>query len=372
MTVPESFWDDIVLEEGQEKRLNLALVMNKDYNDPVWQNLIDQITWESMNRMLSGGYLTVQGDTSNGVPGGKANDGTSGVRTNNPTTGDLMGFPTATVMAQTWDVELINKLGDAFGHECLHAGIMELYAPCAGMHRTAYGGRNWEYYSEDPYISAKMLGAESLGLQAKGVIVCAKHFAFNDQEINRCGVATWMNEQTAREIYLRAFEGGIVEAKILSLMASFPRLGTKWVGSYRGLFTDILRGEWGFQGFVETDSAFNQDYMTKGTGRAEGIYAGVNFWMDGTAWEQWAAWKDNPTIVNAVREGVHGLLYAQAHSMAMNGITTNSKIVYVTPWWIQTLDNVQLALGIVTGVMFAMAVASFVIHAVDKRKQQTM
>ena len=372
VTVPESFWDDIVLEEGQEKRLNLALVMNKDYNDPVWQNLIDQITWESMNRMLSGGYLTVQGDTANGVPGGKANDGTSGVRTNNPTTGDLMGFPTATVMAQTWDVELINKLGDAFGHECLHAGIMELYAPCAGMHRTAYGGRNWEYYSEDPYISAKMLGAESLGLQSKGVIVCAKHFAFNDQEINRCGVATWVNEQTAREIYLRAFEGGIVEAKILSLMASFPRLGTKWVGSYRGLFTDILRGEWGFQGFVETDSAFNQDYMTKGTGRAEGIYAGVNFWMDGTAWEQWAAWKDNPTIVNAVREGVHGLLYAQAHSMAMNGITTNSKIVYVTPWWIQTLDNVQLALGIVTGVMFAMAVASFVIHAVDKRKQQTM
>ena len=112
--------------------------------------------------------------------------------------------------------------------------------------------------------------------------------------------------------------------------------------------------------------------MTKGTGRAEGVNAGVNFWMDGVAWEQWAAWQDNPTIVNAVREATHGMLYAQAHSMAMNGITANSRIVYVTPWWMQALDNVQLALGIVTGVMFAMAVASFVIHAVDKRKQQTV
>ena len=370
VTVPDSFWDDIVLEEGQEKRLNLALLKDKDYNDPVWQNLIDQLTWAEMNYLLSGGYLTVQGNTKNGVPGGKANDGTSGVRTNNPTTGDLMGFPSATVMAQTWDTALINKLGDAFGHECLHTGVIELYAPCAGTHRTPYGGRNWEYYSEDPYMSAKMLGAESLGLQNKGVIVCAKHFAFNDQEINRCGVATWMNEQTAREIYLRAFEGGIVEARILSLMASFPRLGTKWVGACKGLFTDILRGEWGFEGFVETDSAFNQDYMTKGTGRAEGVYAGVAFWMDGTAWEQWGTWKDNPTIVNAVREAVHGMLYAQAHSMAMNGITANSRIVYVTPWWIDALNKVQLALGIVTGCMFAMAVASFVIHFVDKRKSQ--
>ena len=368
ITVDESFWNDIVLEEGQEKKLNLALLMDKEYDDPVWQNLIDQLTFEEMGHLLSGGYLTVQANANVGAPGGRADDGASGVRTNNPTTGSLMGFPTETVMAQTWDTALIEKLGVAFGHECLHAGVIELYAPSAGIHRTPYGGRNWEYYSEDGFMSGMMLAAESKGIQSKGVIVCAKHFAFNDQEINRCGVATFMDEQTAREIYLRAFEYAVAETGVMSLMASFPRLGTKWVGSYRGLFTDILRGEWGFKGFVETDSAFNQDYMTKGTGRAEGVYAGVNFWMDGAAWNQWGNWANNPTIVNAVREATHGMLYAQAHSFAMNGITTNSRIVEVTPWWIDAIGKVQLGFGIVTGVLAAISIASFVIRFLDKRK----
>lgn len=369
ITVDESFWNDIVLEEGQEKKLSLALLMDKEYDDPVWDNLIDQLTFSEMGHLLSGGYLTVQGNANVGARGGKADDGSSGVRTNNPTTGSLMGFPSETVMAQTWNTELVEKLGVAFGHECLHASVIEIYAPCAGIHRTPYGGRNWEYYSEDGFMSGKMLAAESKGIQSKGVIVCAKHFAFNDQEINRCGVATFLSEQPAREIYLRAFEIGIVESDILALMSSFPRLGCKWVGSYKGLFTDILREEWGFNGFVETDSAFNQDYMTKGTGRAEGVYAGVNFWMDGASWDQWAAWANNPTIVNAVREAAHGLLYAQAHSFAMNGITKNSRIVEITPWWIDAINKVQIAFGVVTGVLLAMTIASFVIRYSDKRKK---
>lgn len=368
VTVPEEFFNDIELAEGQEKKLSLAMMVGYGFDDELWQHLLNQLSWTEMNYLLSGGYLTVQGATGVGAPGGTAADGTSGVRVNNPTTGDLMGFPTATVMAQTWDVDLIEKLGDAFGHECLHAGVSELYAPCANIHRTPYGGRNWEYFSEDPYMTGKMLSSETTGLQRRGVIVCAKHFAFNEQEINRCGVATWLNEQTAREIYLKGFELGVTEGGVKSLMASFPRLGCKWVGHYEGLMTEILRNEWGFNGFVETDSAFDQPYMTKTLARVEGVLCGVDFWMDGSKNMQFAGYENNASVVTAVREACHRVLYAQANSMIINGMTTSSIVVYCTPWWEEAIGAVQIALGIITGVLLAMSVASFVFNARNKNR----
>lgn len=367
VTIDESFFDDVELAEGQEKRLNLAMMVGKEYDDPVWENLLDQLTWADMNYLLSGGYLTVQGATSVGCPGGVAADGTSGVRVNNPTTGDLMGFPTATVMAQTWDEELVTLLGDAFGHECMHAGVAELYAPCANMHRTPYGGRNWEYYSEDPFITGKMLAAETIGLQRRGVIVCAKHFAFNEQELNRCGVATFINEQTAREMYLKGFEIGIVEGKVKSLMSSFPRLGCKWEGHYEGLMTEILRNEWGFNGFVETDSAFDQPYMTKPLARIEGVVSGVDFWMDGAKNIQFAGYENNATVVKAVREACHRVLYAQTNSLIINGMTTSSIVIDIVPWWETAINVAQIVLGVVTGVLLLMSIASFVIAYLDKK-----
>ena len=370
VTVSEEFFNDVELAEGQEKRLNLAMMVGKEYDDELWSHLLNQLTWTEMNHLLSGGYLTVQGTPSVGSPGGIAADGTSGVRVKNPTTGDLMGFPTATVMAQTWDEKLIELLGDAFGQECMHAGVSELYAPCANMHRTPYGGRNWEYFSEDPFITGKMLAAESKGLQKRGVIVCAKHFAFNDQELNRCGVATFLNEQTAREIYLKGFELGVTEGKVKSLMSSFPRLGCKWEGHYDGLMTDILRKEWGFTGFVETDSAFGQPYMTKPLARIEGVICGVDFWMDGAASMQFAGYENNATVVRAVREACHRMLYAQTNSLIINGMTTSSIVVYETPWWVNAISYAQVALGTVTGLLLAMSVASFVVFALDNKKKE--
>lgn len=372
--------DEEYLKLLEQERLKLINFKNMEFDDPLWQNLLDQLSLSDMNTMLSGGYLNLIGATSVDAPGGVAADGTSGVRNANPTTGDLMGFPTQTVMAQTWDVELIEKLGVAFGHECLHANTVELYAPGANMHRTPYGGRNWEYYSEDGFMTGKMLAAEVKGLQSKGIIVCAKHFAFNDQEINRCGGSTWMNEQTAREIYLKGFELGVNEGEVMSLMSSFPRLGCKWVGLYAGLFTDILRGEWNFNGFVETDSAFGQYYMTHYGARAEGLLAGVDFWMSGGHTDTyglgtpadgklfWELYHENARVVKAMREACHRVLYAQLHSAAMNGISAASEIVYVTPWWIAAIEKAKLAVGVIAGLCAAMAVASFVLYATVWKK----
>lgn len=350
-------------------KLTLAMLMKLDYDDPMWQDLLNQMSFEEMNKMLSGGYLNLYGASSIAAIGGAAADGTSGVRRDNPTLKTQMGFPTQTVMAQTWNLPLIEELGVAFGHECLHTNCVQLYAPGGNLHRNPYGGRNWEYYSEDSYLSGKMLGAEVKGIQKKGIIVCAKHFAFNEQEMNRCGVATWLNEQTAREVYLKVFEIGIEDGKIASLMSSFPRLGCRWVGNYDGLFTSILRNEWGYHGFVETDSAFDQPYMTVTAARAEGIIAGVDFWMDGAPSMQFANYAKNATVVNAVRESTHRMLYAILHSSAMNGVGSDTIIVEITPYWKKAIVVAQISFGVIAGVCLSMSIASIVVYEMNKKKK---
>lgn len=347
--------------------LNLAMIMDKEFDDPLWEHLLNQMSFKEMNRMTSGGYLNIYGATSINAPGGAAADGTSGVRRNNPTTATLMGFPTQTVMAQTWDIALIEELGKAFGHECLHTNCVQLYAPGANLHRNPYGGRNWEYYSEDAFISGAMLASEVKGIQSKGVIVCAKHFAFNDQEINRCGVTTWLNEQTAREIYLKVFEMGVCDGEVASLMSSFPRLGCRWVGNYKGLFTNILRDEWGFKGFVETDSAFDQPYMTTSQARAEGIIAGVDFWMDGAPSLHFGSYINNATVVNALRESVHRMLYTISRSSMMNGINSSTIIIEKTPYWKNAIVAFQVAFGVLFASSLGMSIASIIINH-KKRK----
>ena len=382
VTVPENWFEEnkIELDENQEKKLTLTMMNGLDYDDEAWDHLLNQMNWTEMQKMLCGGYLTLQGAVSVGAPGGNADDGSSGAPRNAEALGRklacgaIMSFPIETLQAQTWDKALVERMGVAFGHECLHNEIAELYAPVANMHRSAYGGRNWETYSEDPVLSGEMLTAECAGIQSKGIIVNAKHFAINDQEINRCGVATWFNEQTAREIYLRTFEIGINGANIKSLMASFPRFGCRWCGHYSGLMTEILRKEWNFKGFVETDSAFNQQYMTYnqngGTARAEGVVAGVDFWMDGSPSEQFSAFGDNAVVVNAVREACHRMLYVQCNSIIINGMSTKSIVEYETPYWEAMIQNAKIAVAVIAGVCLVLAVSSFVVYGVCAGKKK--
>ncbi|MCX4314197.1 MAG: hypothetical protein OSJ83_10150 [Clostridia bacterium] len=136
-----------------------------------------------------------------------AHDGPAGVKNDTPAELDtFMAFPCGVLLASTFDDALVQEVGNAFGLEMLHAGVGEIYGTGAGIHRSVYGGRNWEYFSEDGFISGKILAAEVRGLQSKGAIVNIKHLVLNDQEIYRCGVTTWANEQSIREIYLKAFD----------------------------------------------------------------------------------------------------------------------------------------------------------------------
>ena len=352
-----------------EGELTLAMMTELEYDDPKWEDLLNQMTLTEQQWLCSYGLLKMAGVESIAAPGAAATDGPGGVKNNNPVAGQQFGFPSPTVMAQTWDTELIERLGVAFAHEALHLNIAVIYAPGANIHRSLYSGRNWEYYSEDGVLSGEMLSAEVKGMQSKGVMVMTKHFAFNDQERNRYGVATFFNEQSARELYLRPFEIAVREGDMNGVMSSFNRVGCTWAGAHKGLLTNVLREEWDFLGIVETDSCTgNTFHMGSKYAKAEGLVAGNDLWMANGSETYFEESKNNPTVMLALREACHRILYNQLHSLAMNGVSTSTRIVKIMPWWQIALTAAAIALGVLTVGCITMASLSFV-FASDKYKK---
>lgn len=351
---------------GKSNGLTLIMLKDKAYDDPMWNDLLDQTTLAEQQWLCSYGLKFMAATTSIAVPEMLAHDGPVGLKTKNPALNSQMCFPSPVNMACTWDTELINKLGDAFGSEILHAGYTVIYAPGANIHRTAYGGRNWEYFSEDGFLSGKMLSAEVQGLQARGAIVITKHFALNDQETNRYGVSTWANEQAIRETYISAFEIAIREGKMNGVMSSFNRLGCTWAGAHKGLLTDVLRDEWNFTGIVESDAcAGGVAHMTSDAAKAAGLIAGNNLWMDAGNENFFGAYKNDATVMQALREASKRVLYGQLHSNGMNGIGNNTMVITHQAWWQILLVAAQAVVGTVMGATIVMAVLCFVF---DTRK----
>lgn len=208
------------------------------------------------------------------------------------------------------------------GNNCLMADISCLYGPGANMHRTTYGGRNFEYYSEDAFLSGKMCATESKGVEAMGVDTILKHFALNDCEADRIGLGVWINEQTAREIYLKSFQYSIEETKANGVMAAYTRWGATWAGGNKGLITGILRDEWSCKGWLISDNV--RTTMISG---ADGLLAGLTtFNAPIPAILKLNQYKNDPLIVNKMREACHTNLYALANSSAMNEIGENTTV----------------------------------------------
>ena len=348
--------------------LKLIMLKDKDYDDELWDDLLNQMSKGEQEYLMSYGLHHIAGASSVSAPGAECKDGPAGLKENNPTLKTQMSFPSETLMAATFNAPLLEEVGEAFSHEILHAGYTGIYGPGGCIHRSPYGGRNWEYFSEDGFLSGKLLASEIKGLQSKGVIVFTKHFALNDQETNRYGVATFANEQSIREIYLKPFEMAVTEGKMNGLMSSFNRIGTTWAGAHHGLLTSVLRDEWGFNGIVETDSCTGTTdsvhHMTNPNAKAEGLLAGNDLWMDGGGNESYLKeYEDNPTVMLALREACHRILYAQLNSNCMNGVTQDTSIQKVAVWW-------QVALNVGEGVSITlltlcllMAIASFILNS---------
>ena len=255
---------------GAKNGLKLVDLRGVDYNDPKWDDLLDQMTIEDMQQTIGfGGYQTAAVTSIEKV---RTNDCDGPASINNNFTGvGSVGFPAATLIGMTWSKELAYSFGDSIGEMANEMDTSGWYGPAMNIHRTAFAGRNFEYYSEDGVLSGVMASNAIKGAQEHGVYAYMKHFALNDQEGNRTSMAaTWSNEQAIREIYLRPFEISVKDADCHAVMSSFNYIGNRWAGGCSELLKNVLRGEWGFVGFVETDYFGVYGYMTADQGVRNG------------------------------------------------------------------------------------------------------
>ena len=255
---------------GAKNGLKLVDLRGVDYNDAKWDQLLDQMTIDEMQQTIGfGGYQTAAVSSIEKV---RTNDCDGPASINNNFTGvGSVGFPAATLIGMTWDKELAYAFGDSIGEMANEMDTSGWYGPAMNIHRTAFAGRNFEYYSEDGVLSGRMASNAIMGAQEHGVYAYMKHFALNDQEGNRTSMAaTWSNEQAIREIYLKPFELSVKDADCHAVMSSFNYIGTRWAGGCKELLKNVLRGEWGFVGFVETDYFGVYGYMTADQGVRNG------------------------------------------------------------------------------------------------------
>ena len=255
---------------GAKNGLKLVDLRGVDYNDAKWDQLLDQMTIDEMQQTIGfGGFQTAAISSIEKV---RTNDCDGPASINNNFTGvGSVGFPAATLIGMTWDKDLAYAFGDSIGEMANEMDTSGWYGPAMNIHRTAFAGRNFEYYSEDGVLSGRMASNAIMGAQEHGVYAYMKHFALNDQEGNRTSMAaTWSNEQAIREIYLKPFEISVKDADCHAVMSSFNYIGTRWAGGCKELLKNVLRGEWGFVGFVETDYFGVYGYMTADQGVRNG------------------------------------------------------------------------------------------------------
>lgn len=325
--------------------LKAATLVGEDYDAPSWDALIGQASADDLDSLVRiGGYATKRIDSIQ-LPGTTDKDGPAGISDTLVGGKSGMGYPPAIVLAASWNDDLADEFGKAIGEDSLALGVTGWYGPAMNIHRSPYSGRNFEYYSEDSVLSGKMGAAVVSGAQSKGVLVFAKHFALNDQETNRIGLAVFADEQTIRSLYLLPFELTVREGGARGVMASMNRIGTRWTGADAGLMTATLRDEWGFDGVVVTDQA-SFDVFAYEDLRA-GLAAGTDLWLntDASLWKLSDA-ETTPAVLSDMQRAAHNIAYAVTNSNAMNGLSSDAEIVSVTPLWQKALIGADIVIGL--------------------------
>ena len=245
--------DDVAPTTGAKNGIKLADMVGVAYDDEKWDSFLDQLTVADMDSLIAlGGYQSVAVSSVGKVQAIDC-DGPASIN-NNFTQQGSIGFPSAVMIAATWNTDLAYSFGESIGKMADDMGVSGWYAPAMNIHRSAFAGRNFEYYSEDGVLSGAMASHAIMGSQEQGVYAFMKHFALNDQETNRCGMlCTWATEQAIREIYLKPFEACVKNADCHAVMSSFNYIGNTYAGNCPELLINVLRNEWGFVGMVLTD-----------------------------------------------------------------------------------------------------------------------
>ncbi|MEE1273158.1 MAG: glycoside hydrolase family 3 C-terminal domain-containing protein [Olegusella sp.] len=328
--------------------LSLAALRGVPYDDKRWDSLLDQVDWageksDIQELLFMSNYHT---RTIRSVAKPQTKDRDGAMSWGGTQSAGASSWASANLLASSWNCDLMREMGRAIGEESLHFGFTGWYAPAVNTHRSAFGGRVYEYFSEDGVLAGKLAAAQIGGAGDKGVISYLKHFALNEQETNRAGnLATWATEQAVREIYLRPFqialqdarsdvryldESGTVQQKTIcsgtGVMAAQSNVGCVTGCAHRGLLTGVLREEWGFDGAVVSDlsvaGATEHDLILR---------AGCDMWLAGFIGS--ASDYDTATARSVMRESLHRICYAVANSNAMNGIAPGAKVSQGISGW---------------------------------------
>lgn len=421
--------------QGVDAGLTFVDMRNVEYDDPLWETFLDQLTLEQMTSILpdQNGAAEI---TEIGLPASYRGDDMDCLEQVTFKANGKSGivWPSAVLLATTWDVDCVARRAAFTGNEAYFMRCTEIWSGGPNFHRNQFCGRNNAYYSEDATMDYIIGRVMSLNCQKYGVILGYKHLVLNDQELYRESIATFCNEQALREIYMRAFEGAYVDGDCLGVMTAFNRVGCTYGGSCASVLNDVMRGEWGFRGVVCSDAVVGMNYKTH---YVENLVAGMDYWCwdmagfgpppggfggggaapggaasgepsgeasgeasAGAASGEAAAPAAEPAaaaadtaetadtgnsgtydagglssevIYNAIvenddgylyeclRTAVKNQLYAESRTNLINGLSADSVVVTVTPWWRTALTALNIALGVLTAGsigMYAWAVVS--------------
>lgn len=363
---PSFYTDGGIFDEAK-----LIYLRGKDYHDPNWETLLDKITWDEACQILQEGFRRTQGIDSISAPSSSQQNGAVAPVAwrdygDLPDQSGFRGFveeldPSKSsqippifinngIVAATYNVDLIERLGYQTGEEAAWAGFNGIYGLGVNIHRGNYCGRHFEYYSEDGFLTGVAAGYEAVGLHKMGVFVLAKHAIMNDQEVHRAGMCVYANEQSIREIYSRALEVAIeidreyTPNTLLGVMTGMNRMGATWTGG-QGFCNTVLRAEYGMRAYVVSDYNSSRPYMSPiqgvlyGNDLPDGNPAGNRNGYDYDGNDiRFQSYKEGyGELAWKMRIAVKNILYTVANSNAMNGLTGQSSFETITPVWEKAL-----------------------------------
>ena len=340
---------------GADNGVSLYQLRGKDYDDPMWDQLLDQLSVDDMDNLSSNAGFGTQATDSVGKIALTDLDGPASL--NNTFTGvGSIGFPCSTAFACTWNVDLASAFGDMIGRMAHDMDASGWYAPAMNIHRSAFGGRDFEYFSEDPLLSGAMASSEIAAAREQGVYAFMKHFVLNDQETNRNNmVCTWSNEQAIREIYMKPFEMSVKDGDTGAVMSSFNYIGPVYAGASSNLLNNVLRDEWGFRGMVLTDW-----YGDFGYQNGDQLVRAGNDAMLATFESSNHVTVRSASGVQALRTAAHNILYTAVNSWKYADGEPKAQ----TPVW-QVATYVGIA---VVAVIFLGLEALTIKRFLDRRK----
>ncbi|MBF9697166.1 glycoside hydrolase family 3 C-terminal domain-containing protein [Bifidobacterium dentium] len=338
---------------GARNGLRLVDLRGVDYNDAKWDRLLDQLTFDDMDNLIANAGYQNAAIKSIGKVRLSDVDGPAALK-DNFTGVSSIGLPSNIVLACSWNKDLAREYGETIGDMAHEMQVSGWYAPSVNLHRSPFAGRNFEYFSEDPTLSGDLSGEQVLGAADRGVYAFIKHFALNEQETQRNGqLCTWANEQSIRELYLKPFETVIkADGDAQAVMGSFNYIGNTYSSAHTGLNQTVLRGEWGFRGFVETDyfSGSNYSYQTAD----QAIRGGTDAMLATTETTNHIT-DHSATSVKAMRAATHNILYTAVNSWRY----ADGEPADPMPGWKVTMIVVDVVLGVTLVGLETLAIKRF-------------